>query len=186
MVDLRAVWPALKDHLDDIGYGNIPIPLKSFTEIGKASKKEEYEKNWAPFFSGSKPVERPNRWLPSLSSLWRNDLANVKWPYFASQVVPRSILEVDTGLDTRERSADSYVLSREIDLSIRTNGSKASASSNCLLQSLPQHWVPHRLHQATPFYRVTMCNRHTCVPSRHNTVLLGILHYKKAAKEYRR
>lgn len=186
MVDLRAVWPALKHHLDSIGYRDIPIKFRNFTEVGKTSKKEAYEKNWAPFFSGSKPAGKSKTLLQSLSSLWRQNLAESKWPYFASQIVPRSILKVDTALDTSERSADLYVLSREMDLSMHVAKSPPRATSDCILQYSPQDWDPRRFHQATPFHRVTMCSRHNCVPTRENTVLLGLIHYKKAAKQYRR
>lgn len=56
LVDLRTVWPDLKEHLEEIGYGDIPIKFDTFTEIGKASKLELYDKNSAAFFPGPKPA----------------------------------------------------------------------------------------------------------------------------------
>lgn len=186
LVDLRAVWPGLKEHLEEIGYGDIPIRFDTFTEIGKASKKELYEKNWAPFFPGPKPatpdVSRFSRFIGSR----RNHLAPSTWPYFASQIANRSILKVDSTLDTSERSSDSYVLAKEIDLSMRYNGTRSVADSACLINSLPHTWKPKALHQATPFYRVTFCPRGACLPSQRNTVLLGLIHYKMTPKNYRR
>lgn len=186
IVDLRAVWPSLREHLEEIGYGHIPIKFDAFTEIGKASKKELYEKNWAPFFPGPKPATQATLSFSSLFGSGRANLADSRWPLLASQIVPRSILEVNTGLDTSARWPDSYVLAAEIDLSMSVNGSFSTADSNCLTNSLPDEWDPEKLHQATPFYRVTMCPRGTCVPTRQNTVLLGLVHYKKARKSYRR
>lgn len=186
IVDLRAVWPFLREHLEEIGYGDIPVKFDAFTEIGKASKKELYEKNWAPFFPGPKPATREMLWFSSLFGSWQANLGVSRWPLLASQIVPRSILEVDTSLDTSARWPDSYVLATEIDLSMRINGTLSTADSDCLTDSLPHEWNPEMLHQATPFYRVTMCPRGTCVPTRQNTVLLGLVHYKKASKSYRR
>jgi hypothetical protein len=177
----------LKEHLDSIGYGDIPIKFDQFTEIGKASKKELYEKNWAPFFPGPKPATQKTPWLSTLfGAPPLSKPGDSRWPLLASQVVPRSILEVDTSLDTSERWPEAYVLATEIDLSMRINGSTSTADSKCLIDSLPQEWDPKMFHQATPFYRVTMCPRGTCDPTRQNTVLLGLIHYKKARKSYRR
>jgi hypothetical protein len=61
LVDLRAVWPALEEHLDEIGYGDMPIKFDTFTEVGRTSSKEKYEKNWAPFFAGPKPPRHNSR-----------------------------------------------------------------------------------------------------------------------------
>ncbi|KAF4981684.1 hypothetical protein FZEAL_2571 [Fusarium zealandicum] len=107
LVDLRAAWPGLKEHLDEIGYGDIPIKFDTFTEIGRADIKQEYEKNWAPFFPGPKPVTRELSWLASLSGSWRTRLADSTWPLFASQITPRSIVKVNETLDTSSRSPDS-------------------------------------------------------------------------------
>ena len=188
LVDLRAVWPSLKEHMEEIGYGGIPIVFDTFTEIGKASKKELYEKNWAPFFAGPTPAaSKSGRWMLSSFHSWRVELASSSWPYFASQVIPRTILSVNPSLDASQRSLDSYVLAEEIDLSIPGNDTSSFASSDCLMKSLPQSWDMHKnLHQATPFHRVTMCPRGTCVPSMQNTVLLGLIHYKIASANYRR
>lgn len=187
IVDLRAVWPALKEHLDSIGYGDIPIKFDEFTEIGRASKKELYEKNWAPFFPGPKPATQKTPWLSTLfGAPLLSKPGDSRWPLLASQIVPRSILEVDTSLDTSDRWPDSYVLATEIDLSIRINGTTSTADSECLIDSLPHEWDPKMFHQATPFYRVTMCPRGACDPTMQNTVLLGLIHYKKARKSYRR
>ncbi|KAF7563918.1 hypothetical protein G7046_g181 [Stylonectria norvegica] len=186
LVDLRAAWPALKEHLEQIGYGDIPIRFDRFTEVGKANKKEKYEKNWAAFFPGPKPATTEGPWYSFMFGSARSRLGPSIWPLFASQVHNRSILEVDPTLDTSERSPDSYVLSKEIDLSIRVNGTLTLANEDCLVKSLPKSWNPQILHQATPFYRVTFCHRGTCVPSRENTVLLGLIHYKKERKSYRR
>lgn len=172
--------------MEEIGYGDIPVKFDSFTEVGKASKKELYEKNWAAFFPGPKPATRHQSWYSSLFGSWQTKLADSTWPYFASQIVNRSILQVNPTLDTSERSRDSYVLAEEIDLSMRVNDTLMMADSECLIDSLPHTWNAQALHQATPFYRVTFCARGTCVPSRENTVLLGLIHYKKERKSYRR
>lgn len=190
MVDLRAVWPDLKQHMDELGYGSIPIKFDAFTEIGKASKKEKYEKNWAPFFTGPKPAQRQLTWrslmLGTRSLPMQDALPETAWPLFAAQVLPRTILEVDTKLDTSERSPDSYVLAKEVDLSLSNDNTSDVASSQCLVDSLPSNWELKNLHQATPFYRVTMCARGTCTPSTKNTVLLGLIHYKIGWFSYRR
>lgn len=192
MVDLRAVWPAFREHLEDLGFGGIKVTFDQFTEIGKASKKERFEKNWAPFFPGPSPPSPP----PFQLTMWRAwkqrgaqrrlALAEPAWPFFASSVFPRSILEVDPSLDTSERSQDRYVLSNEISLAVVSEKTTYSASSDCIAKSLPAHWKKERFHQATPFYRVTMCPRGTCVPDETNTVLLGLIHYKMDWHHYRR
>ncbi|KAH7126528.1 hypothetical protein B0J13DRAFT_646643 [Dactylonectria estremocensis] len=189
LADLRAVWPGLKAHLEEIGYGHIPIRFDNFTEVGKEGKKMPYEKNWAPFFPGPEPATPITQNLPWYSSLFgsrRTIPATPSWPLFASQIANRSIVEVDTSLDTNQRSPSSYVLAKEIDLSLHVNDTVSMADSSCLMQSLPHSWDPRTLHQATPLYRVTFCPRDTCVPSRENTVLLGLIHRKMGRRSYRR
>ncbi|KAH8684090.1 hypothetical protein BGZ61DRAFT_455621 [Ilyonectria robusta] len=186
LVDLRAAWPDLKEHLEEIGYGDIPIRFDTFTEIGKAGKKERYEKNWAPFFPGPKPSTPDLLTFSRFLSSRQKHLAPSTWPYFASQIAKRSILKVDSTLDTSERSPDSYVLAKEIDLSVQDSSKPSVADSACLIDSLPHSWKPNALHQATPFYRVTFCPRGTCLPSQRNTVLLGLIHYKMGRRSYRR
>ena len=196
LVDLRAVWPALKDHLREIGYGDIPIKFDTFTEVGRTGSREKYEKNWAPFFAGPSPAEQQQhqspwwRWWPDLKpSKGEEGLAESVWPYFASMVHPRNIVRVNPTLDTSSRANDSYVLGEDIDLAlpgVDGDGERAQADSACLVDSLPHAWKSDMLHQATPFYRVTLCDRGSCVPSRQNTVLLGLIHYKRSRRSYRR
>jgi hypothetical protein len=96
---------------------------------------------------------------------------------------------VNPALDTSSRANDSYVLGDDIDLAlpgVDEDGARPMADSACLLDSLPHAWKSDKLHQATPFYRVTLCNRGSCVPSRQNTVLLGLIHYKRSRRSYRR
>lgn len=33
-----------------------------------------------------------------------------------------------------------------------------------------------KYHQATPYYRLTLCERGTCTPSVHNTVMISLVH----------
>ncbi len=189
LVDLRAVWPALREHLAEIGYGDIPTKFDTFTEIGKAGNTPRFEKNWAPFFPGPKPGARElpkSSWFSSLFTSGRRNLEDSTWPLFAAQIDGRTVLEVNSALDTSERSPDSYILANEIDLSMRVNNTLLRADEGCLKRSLPHTWQPERLHQATPFYRVTFCARGTCVPSTRNTVLLGLIHYKADNRKYRR
>ncbi|KAF7556325.1 hypothetical protein G7Z17_g1542 [Cylindrodendrum hubeiense] len=110
LIDLRAAWPGLKKHLEEIGYGDIPIRFDTFTEVGKASKKERFEKNWAPFFPGPKPATRELSWFSSFIGSWRKHLAPSTWPHFASQIMHRSILKVDTALDTSSVEIDKNVV----------------------------------------------------------------------------
>lgn len=195
IVDLRAVWPALRDHLAELGYGydDVPVRFDTYTEVGRASSKQQFEKNWAPFFAGPKPVERsPDDeeapWWYSLRLPWRPKTlpAASAWPYFASQIFPRNIVKVDPSLGTKHRAPDSYVLGNDIDLTLPGNDFSAMADSTCLFDSLPQDWNKESLHQATPFHRMTLCPRGTCTPSRDNTVLLGLVHYKVSRRSYRR
>ncbi|KAF5001393.1 hypothetical protein FDECE_10956 [Fusarium decemcellulare] len=99
LVDLRAVWPRLKEHLEYIGYGAIPIKFNNFTEIGRANSREPYEKNWAAFFPGPKPATRELPWYWALFASWITRLPTSTWPLFASRVTPRSILEVDGSVE---------------------------------------------------------------------------------------
>lgn len=180
MVDLRAVWPDLRNHLEEIGYGSIPITFNKFTEIGKTGKPAPYEKNWAAFFPGVKPAlstaNRLKQWTTE-----RKGLAKASYPLFASSVFPHNIVEIDPTLDTSERADDSYVLGQDLDL-----GAVSEAASACIKSALPNNWAKERFHQATPFHRVTMCPRGTCEPNESNTVLLGLIHYKMDWVKYRR
>ncbi|KAJ3534852.1 hypothetical protein NM208_g7379 [Fusarium decemcellulare] len=162
LVDLRAVWPDLKEHLEYIGYGAIPIKFNNFTEIGRANSREPYEKNWAAFFPGPKPATRELPWYRALFASWITRLPISTWPLFASRVAPRSILEVDSTIATKHASPGSYVLAKSINLSIPVNGTLSVADSQCLEHSLPRTWHAGFLHQATPFYRVTLCLRGRC------------------------
>ncbi|KAM5372454.1 hypothetical protein ACJZ2D_007492 [Fusarium nematophilum] len=186
LVDLRAVWPGLKEHLEEIGYGDIPIKFSKFTEVGKTGTIGAYEKNWAPFFPGPKPATREAPWHSNFLASRRTHLASPTWPLFASRAFPRSILEVDPSIDASRRSPGSYVLARPVDLAKRVNDTVLVADAQCLKDSLPRAWRSNAIHQATPFYRVTFCRRGKCIPDRQNTVLLGLIHYKKSRRSYRR
>jgi len=166
MVDLRAVWPGFKEHLEEINH-TAPIVHWEFTEIGKAGKPAKYEKNWAAFFSGPKP----------------SSSSEPQWPYFASSVFPRSIVQIDPSISTLNRTDSPYVIGNEIDLVDAISGE--IADSSCLAQALPR-FDKTKMHQATPFHRVTMCPRGTCEPTDENTVLMGIVHYKKDWARYSR
>ncbi|KAH6692226.1 hypothetical protein F5X68DRAFT_57009 [Plectosphaerella plurivora] len=197
IVDLRAAWPALREHLEQIGHGDIPVRFDTFTEVGRTSSKEHYEKNWAAFFSGPKPkteaavVEEKSWWAFRLPSWGRGHTLPPAsaWPYFASQIEPRNIVKVNPALSTKSRASDSYALGDDLDLSLpraSPNDAPASATSECLYSSLPKDWKKGSFHQATAFYRMTLCPRGTCTPSRDNTVLLGLVHYKLSRRTYRR
>lgn len=109
------------------------------------------------------------------------------WPYFTTQIENRTIVEVDEAQLTGGRSKDSYVLSEPIDLAVTDKANATfEATSACIFDSVPSDWNLTRLHLATPFYRVTFCPRETCEPSRQNTVLLGLIHYKQTRRSYRR
>lgn len=167
MVDLRAVWPALKEHLDEIGYGAVPLVHREFTELGRAGKAEQYEKNWSPFFGG-----------PSPDSF--NPASNR--PLFTTSIIPRRVVQFDGNLVTSQRTSHAYALGEEINL----RNEAGEADSGCIIRSLPSDWDVRKLHLATPFHRVTMCNRGTCAPTEENTVLMGLIHFKVAKKQYRR
>jgi hypothetical protein len=196
VVDLRAAWPALREHLEEIGQGAVPIRFDTFTEVGRASSKEHYEKNWAAFFAGPSPkpseqAKQSSWWvfrLPTWGTGHKLPPASA-WPYFASQIEPRNIVKVNPALSTTDRASDSYVLGDDLDLTLphpSPGATPALATSDCLYNSLPKNWRKDGFHQATAFYRMTLCNRGTCTPSRDNTVLLGLVHYKMSRRTYRR
>lgn len=189
MADLRTVWPGLKQHLVDIGYGDIPIRLKQFTELGKAGGQARYEKNWAAFFSGpSPPKSISNTILASKRWIGTNFQRGPSvWPYFLTQIKDRNVVAVNENQLTGGRSSSSYVLAESLSLTV-TNKANATyeASSACIFNSLPLDWDPDMMHLATPFHRVTFCRRDACEPSRQNTVLLGLIHYKKSPRSYMR
>lgn len=197
MVDLRAVWPDLQEHLEEIGQGHVPIQFDTFTEIGRAGMQapEFNEKNWAPFFPGPKShILDHGGWYPKWLSLSRSAIGlaspvgpqRTPWPLLATAIKDRSIVEVDESLDTSSRTDGPYVMGREVDLTIHSQSGTTRADSSCIIRNIPETWDPDHLHQATPFHRVTFCNRGTCVPTERNTVLLGLIHYKVASKIYRR
>jgi len=173
--------------LDIVGYGDIPIRFKQFTEIGKVGDRAPYEKNWAAFFPGPKPatpatVSPAARWLQS-----KYQRGPSVWPYFETQINNRTIVQVDENQLTAGRSKDSYVLAEPIDLTTTDkDNTTIQAASQCILNSMPQWWNSERLHLATPFHRVTFCERGTCEPTRRNTVLLGLIHFKRSPRSYRR
>lgn len=187
MVDLRAVWPGLKDHLEVIGYGDIPILFDRFTEVGKVGDRAPYEKNWAACFSGPKPAIGDDIVTTRGWGRFQSQRGPSVWPYFATQIENRTVVQVNEALLAQGRSTDSYVLAESLDLTTTNeNGAMFEANSKCIFDSLPSGWNSTRVHLATPFYRVTLCPRGNCTPSRENTVLLGLIHYKQERRSYRR
>jgi hypothetical protein len=65
--------------------------------------------------------------------------------------------------------------------------SENSFARNCIHRNHPN--LGSMLHQATPLYRLTLCERGKCEPDVHNTVYIAVNHAKKSgprATEYGR
>lgn len=191
MVDLRAVWPDLKKHMQEIGYDEIPIRFDTFTEIGRAGKAQKHEENWAPFFPGAQPIT--NKSGGGKKSKRDTDaveltLGESTWPLFTAKLNNRTIVKVNEKLETKDRAPDSYVLSEPISLDLPKGkkGEKQEANYECLFSSSPKGWNRNEFQHATPLHRVTLCDRGSCTPSQNNTVLLSLVHYKRDRRNYRR
>ena len=198
IVDLRVVWPGFTALMTKLGYGNIPIELDSLTEVGLKGSKEQYEKNWAPFFPGAEApvVPKPGR-LARL--FFETPKATSVLPLFHAHVVPQTILgqshEVDedslgfgnvamTGSSTKT----DYIALEEQTFgaaSAHLPQEQTERTTQCLTSTI-LGFANHNIHQATPYYRVTMCDRGRCIPDSTNTLLFGIGHLKINWKQYRR
>lgn len=188
MVDLRAVWPGFKQFLEDLGFGGIPLVFDEVTELGSSGKHYMYEKNWAPFYpgiaalKGSSWVERVFGGGPRSSGSPRTE---IKYPLLHTNILPQVIREIDSSLDVSHKT-ETYpiLLATHLDLP-SPNDTLQQTSDECFPAALPQ-FKPEAFHQATPYYRVTMCPKGSCVPSLENTVLLAIVHVKFDHAHYRR
>lgn len=197
IVDLRIVWPGFSDMMKGLGYGKIPIELDALTEIGPEGGKEQYEKNWAPFFPGATaPVVRESAVKRFFSPEAKQPGG---MPLFHTHVVPQTIM----GLPHEPEHNATHFESAALTGSNTTLAYKAMVEQK--FEEVPSDWLAdqsakvaqcltstilgfasHSFHQATPYHRVTMCPRGTCVPDSSNTVLFSIGHLKINWKTYRR
>lgn len=198
IVDLRIVWPQFADMMARLGHGNVPLHIDAVTELGKEGPKEPYEKNWAPFFSGASAPSRKARIYRPWFDLSSEGSTQSNFPEFHANVVPSVVLQATSDSDRLSSSVEKVALTGSTiktdyltlvepasSNSSITNDHLVQAANTCFQASFP-NFQPHSIHQATPYYRVTLCVRGTCKPDATNTVLFAIGHLKITAHQYRR
>lgn len=198
VVDLRVVWPEFADLMTRLGHGDVPLRIDAVTELGKEGPKEPYEKNWAPFFAGASAPSRRARiyqpWFDSSSE----GFTPSNFPQFHVNVVPSIVLQTASDPDllslpvekvalTGSTTKTDYMTLVESESSTPSiaNDLLSEAANTCFQASFPNFQI-HSIHQATPYYRVTLCPRGTCKPDSTNTVLFALGHLKISWNEYRR